>query len=171
MYDLFRLSLVLLFTGCLAGLLGPRATAEDSVKPNVLVILVDDMGYGDAGCYNRQSKIPTPHIDRLASEGMRFTDAHAPGALCHPSRYGLLTGRHPFRADVNAWRKRPVIEEGETTVASLLRSNGYRTAMVGKWHLGFAENGYDKALPAKIKIFQAASRSSEELAVISVALF
>ena len=68
--------------------------------PNVVIILVDDMGYGDPGCYNPQSKIATPHIDSLAREGMRFTDAHAPGPLCHMSRYGLLTGRYPFRTDV-----------------------------------------------------------------------
>ncbi len=115
-------------------------------KPNVLIILADDMGYGDPGCYNPQSKIPTPHIDRLAREGMRFTDAHAPGAVCHPSRYGLLTGRSPFRTDVSAWPNRPLIDEGRPTIASLLKSQGYRTAIVGKWHLGFLEKGYDQRL-------------------------
>ena len=115
--------------------------------PHVLVILVDDMGYGDPGCYNPQSKIPTPHIDRLAAEGMRFTDAHAAGPLCHPSRYGLLTGRFPFRTDITKWPQQPLIDEGRATVASLLRDAGYATAMIGKWHLGFAENGYDQPLP------------------------
>ena len=116
-------------------------------KPNILILLADDMGYGDPGCYNPKSKIATPHIDRLAREGMRFTDAHAPGPLCHPSRYGLLTGRYPFRTDITRWPKQPLIEEGQMTIASLLKSQGYRTAMVGKWHLGFLEDGYDKPLP------------------------
>jgi arylsulfatase A-like enzyme len=109
--------------------------------------MVDDMGYGDPGCYNADSKIPTPHIDSLARDGMRFTDAHAPGPLCHMSRYGLLTGRYPFRTDVGRWRKHPLIEPGQMTIASLLQAEGYHTAMVGKWHLGFQENGYDKPLP------------------------
>ncbi len=122
-------------------------SARAADKPNIVVILVDDMGYGDAGCYNPESKIPTPNIDSLAAAGMRFTDAHAAGALCHPSRYGLLTGQHPFRTNVSEWRKRPLIDEKQTTVASLLNSNGYKTSMVGKWHLGFRENGYDKPLP------------------------
>ncbi len=121
---------------------GP-AVAE---QPNIVVILVDDMGYGDAGCYNAESKIPTPNIDSLANQGMRFTDAHAPGPLCHLSRYGLMTGRYPFRATTENWRKRPSIDQGQVTIASLLKDNGYRTAMVGKWHLGFDEQGYDKPL-------------------------
>jgi arylsulfatase A len=130
---------------------GPPATLQAGdvpiSKPNIVIILVDDMGYGDPGCYNPRSKIATPHIDRLAEEGMRFTDAHAPGALCHPSRYGLITGRYPFRTDTSKWPEQPLIDEDQVTIASLLRDSGYATAMVGKWHLGFAENGYDKPLP------------------------
>lgn len=116
-------------------------------KPNIVVILVDDMGYGDLKSYNPKSKIPTPHLDKLAAEGMRFTDAHAPGPLCHMSRYGLMTGRYPFRIATNQWRTKPLINAGQQTIASLLQSRGYNTAMVGKWHLGFKENGYDKPLP------------------------
>ena len=78
---------------------------------------------------------------------MRFTDAHAAGPLCHMSRYGLMTGRFPFRADVSLWRNQPLIESNQTTIASLLASSNYETAMVGKWHLGFEENGYDRPLP------------------------
>ena len=115
-------------------------------RPNIVILLVDDLGYGDPGCYNPQSKIATPNIDRLAREGMRFTDAHAPGPLCHPSRYGLMTGRYPFRTDVSRWPKQPLIEKGQVTLASLLRNQGYHTAMVGKWHLGFREEGYDQPL-------------------------
>lgn len=115
--------------------------------PNIVVILVDDMGYGDPGCFNPNSRIPTPHINSLARDGMRFTDAHAPGPLCHMSRYGLLTGRYPFRTNVNLWRKQPLIEPDQMTIASLAKSQGYRTAMVGKWHVGFKEDGYDKPLP------------------------
>lgn len=124
-----------------------RSTFAAELKPNILLILVDDMGYGDPGCYNSQSKIATPNIDRLAREGMRFTDAHAPGSLCHPSRYGLMTGQHPFRTDVSKWPTRPLIRPDQATLASVLKAAGYRTAMVGKWHLGFEENGYDQPLP------------------------
>ena len=116
-------------------------------KPHIVFILVDDMGYGDAGCYNANSKIPTPNIDSLARDGMRFTDAHASGPLCHLSRYGLMTGCYPFRTNVGVWRKQPVIKENQATVPSVLQQQGYRTAMVGKWHLGFAENGYTEPLP------------------------
>ncbi len=128
-------------------LLSLNAFAESTDKPNIVFVLVDDMGYGDPGCYNPDSKIPTPHIDSLAKTGMKFTDAHAAGPLCHMSRYGLLTGRYPFRTNVNLWPTQPLIKDGEMTIASVLKSNGYHTAMVGKWHLGFHETGYDNPLP------------------------
>lgn len=118
----------------------PSATADDRSLPNIVLILADDLGYGDVSCYNPDSKIATPHVDRLAAEGMRFTDAHTPSAVCTPTRYGLLTGRY-------CWRTRlkyrvldgfdpPLIEPDRMTVASLLRQHGYATACVGKWHLG-----------------------------------
>ncbi|MDB4645274.1 sulfatase-like hydrolase/transferase, partial [Rubripirellula sp.] len=140
--------LFLLVTLCPGWSLGTKATAADHAKsPNIVMILVDDMGYGDAQCYNPESKIPTPNINQLAREGMRFTDAHAAGPLCHMSRYGLMTGRFPFRTNVSLWRKQPLIESNQMTLASLLASSKYKTAMVGKWHLGFEENGYDRPLP------------------------
>ncbi|WP_182868400.1 sulfatase family protein [Rhodopirellula sp. JC639] len=135
------LAFVALF--CLGGIENVRS-AE---LPNIVLILVDDMGYGDPGCFNPDSKIPTPNIDSLAAAGMRFTDAHASGPLCHMSRYGLMTGRYPFRINVGRWPKHALIEPGEVTLPSLLRDAGYRTAMVGKWHVGFDEDGYDKPLP------------------------
>ncbi len=116
-------------------------------NPHVVVILVDDMGYGDAACYNPESKIETPNLNELAAAGMRFTDAHAPGPLCHLSRYGLMTGTYPFRTDISVWPTKPVIQENEDTIAKLLSRQGYQTAMVGKWHLGFLETGYENPLP------------------------
>ena len=107
-------------------------------RPNVVLVLADDLGWGDPRCYSPESRVPTPHIDRLAREGMRFTDAHAAGSVCVPSRFGLLTGSYPFRAERLNWRAGPVIADGQPTVASLLKTAGYATAMVGKWHQGFA---------------------------------
>jgi arylsulfatase A-like enzyme len=110
-------------------------------KPNIVYILADDLGYGDAGCYNPASKIPTPHIDRLAKEGVRFTDAHSPSAVCTPTRYALLTGRYAWRTrlqrNVIGPFSQPLIAERQLTVAELLRRHGYATACVGKWHLGW----------------------------------
>jgi arylsulfatase A-like enzyme len=110
--------------------------APPGAPPDIVLILADDMGYGDVGAYNTNSRIATPHIDRIAAEGLRFTDAHAGGSVCIPSRYALLTGRFAARAKLEPG-KGPVIEESRLTIATLLRQNGYRTAMVGKWHQGF----------------------------------
>jgi arylsulfatase A len=115
--------------------------------PHLLFILVDDMGYGDLQCYNRDSKIPTPNMNRLAEQGMRFTDAHAAGPLCHVSRYGLMTGQYPFRGQPHTWRRQATIDPEHLTLPSFLKSHGYQTAMVGKWHLGFDEDGYEHPLP------------------------
>lgn len=127
-------------------LLATQLKAESTDAPNVIFILVDDMGYGDPGCFNPDSKIQTPNIDSLARDGMRLTDAHAPGPLCHMSRYGLMTGRYPFRTDVSRWPEHALIEPSQTTIADVAKRAGYRTAMVGKWHVGFNENGYDRPL-------------------------
>jgi arylsulfatase A len=122
-----------------------RITAASSKpvprRPNIVFIMADDMGYGDPGCYNPNSKTPTPAIDGIAKEGVRFTDAHAAGAWCVPSRYGLLTGRYPFRTKLDL--RHSLIDLGRTTIASLLKERGYHTACIGKWHLGF-EGGAEK---------------------------
>ena len=110
-------------------------------KPNIIYILADDMGYGDVSCLNENSKIHTTHLDRLGAEGMRFRDAHASSAVCTPSRYSILTGRYSWRsalkAGVNFGYDGPLIDSDRMTVASLLKDQGYTTACVGKWHLGW----------------------------------
>jgi len=105
--------------------------------PNIVVILADDLGFGDLGCFGA-TKIATPHIDRLAREGMRFTDAHAPASVCSPSRYGLMTGRAPWRLGQQGNDYH--LEPGRLNLASLLAAHGYRTAAIGKWHLGYGKD-------------------------------
>jgi len=104
-------------------------------------ILADDLGYGDIGYLNPQSRIPTPNIDRLAGQGVRFTDAHDPSAVCTPTRYGILTGRYCWRSRLKRGVLTPLaetlIEAGRLTVPALLKSHGYDTAAIGKWHLGW----------------------------------
>ncbi len=116
---------------------GQAATPE---RPNIVFILADDMGFGDVSSLNPESKIPTPNIDRMTRAGRYFTDAHSPSALCTPTRYGVLTGRYCFRTRVKnsvLWGfSRHLIEPERITVASLLKSVGYHTACIGKWHLG-----------------------------------
>jgi arylsulfatase A-like enzyme len=110
-------------------------------KPNIIYILADDMGYGDLGCNNPDSRIPTPNLDRLARQGMRFTDTHAGSSVCTPSRYNILTGRYSWRSRLEkgiVWQwDAPLIEPDQRTVAHLLREEGYRTQCIGKWHLGW----------------------------------
>ncbi|TWU18461.1 sulfatase family protein [Allorhodopirellula heiligendammensis] len=115
--------------------------SQASERPNVVFILADDLGYGDLGCYNPESKIPTPNLDRLAQQGMRFTDAHSPCTVCTPTRYSLLTGQMAFRVPnggrVFSGAGGPsLIAEGRLTLPELLRDQGYATACFGKWHIG-----------------------------------
>lgn len=113
---------------------------ESIKKPNIVFVMADDMGYGDAGCYGAK-KIRTPNIDMLASSGMKFMDTHSSSAVCTPSRYSVLTGRYAWRTrlkeNVQCGHGLPLIEKNRTTAASILRAKGYRTGAFGKWHLGF----------------------------------
>jgi arylsulfatase A-like enzyme len=122
----------------LSVLCGQLVVAE---TPNILLILADDLGYGDVRCYNERSKVPTPHIDRLAREGMRFLDAHSPCTVCTPTRYSLMTGQMAFRVPNGGTVFTGVggpslIAPGRLTLPAMLRDNGYATACVGKWHIG-----------------------------------
>ncbi len=127
---------------CLGAATLAVAAAPTTARPNIVVILADDLGYGDPHCYNpARGKILTPHMDRLAREGMMFTDAHASSAACSPSRYTLLTGRYHWRTRlqsgiVGLW-ERPLIAPDRLTIAGLAKQQGYRTAAIGKWHLGW----------------------------------
>jgi len=125
---------------------GPYSRAEtsppDKTRPNILLIYADDLGYGDVQCYNpTRGKIATPNIDRLAADGLRFTDAHSSSAVCSPSRYTLLTGRYHWRTRlqsgiVGLWEP-PVITPDRMTIGRLAQQNRYQTACIGKWHLGW----------------------------------
>jgi arylsulfatase A-like enzyme len=130
---------------------------EGNRMPNIVFILADDLGYGDVRCYNPQSKVPTPNIDRLAEQGVRFTDAHSPSTVCTPSRYSILTGRMAFRTGMRGVFTGVggpcLIEETRLTLPQMLRERGYTTACFGKWHVGLTflddrgrpinENGLD----------------------------
>ncbi|MCB9782654.1 MAG: arylsulfatase [Candidatus Omnitrophica bacterium] len=116
-------------------------SAQSGPRPNIVLILADDLGYGDLGCYSAESKIPTPNLDNLANQGMRFTDAHSPCAVCSPTRYGILTGRYSWRTELKRgvlwpWDE-PLIEEDRLTIGKMLQEEGYDTACIGKWHLGW----------------------------------
>jgi arylsulfatase A len=128
-----------IFLGLLvAASLAASVAGADSRRPNLVILLADDMGYGDLGIQNPESKIATPQLDRLAREGTRFTDAHSSSGICTPSRYALLTGRfhwRKFHAIVNSFE--PSVFSGELTLPQMLRQQGYKTACIGKWHLGW----------------------------------
>jgi arylsulfatase A len=115
-------------------------SANNTSAPNIVIILADDMGYGDIQAFNPNSEVPTPHITRLAEEGIMFMDAHTPSSICTPTRYGLLTGRYCWRSSLKRGVLRgyspPLIEENRVTIAGYLKGKGYRTGVVGKWHLG-----------------------------------
>ena len=124
---------------CLA-LLGCINVLQGQNQPNIIYILADDMGPGDVMVYNKDAKFPTPHIDKMASEGVKFTDAHTSSAVCTPTRYGIITGRYSWRTSLKSGVTHGltdhIIDTDRTTVASYLKTKGYATAMIGKWHLG-----------------------------------
>jgi arylsulfatase A-like enzyme len=130
---------VYLFMGLFI-LLGCSENKIQITLPNIVYILTDDLGYGDVSIYNPESKIKTPNIDKLASEGMRFTDAHSPSSVCTPTRYGILTGRYCWRTKLPTGVLRgygqALLEKDRTTIASLLQEHKYTTGVIGKWHLG-----------------------------------
>ncbi|WP_276166018.1 sulfatase family protein [Zobellia alginiliquefaciens] len=116
--------------------------------PNVIYILADDLGYGDIKTFNPEGKIPTPNIDAMASNGIKFTDAHTSSAVCSPTRYGILTGRYNWRtslkSSVLSGYSKSLIKQERTTIAEMLKRQGYNTAYVGKWHLGWDWDILDK---------------------------
>lgn len=132
-------SIAACFAVCLIAL---NAFAATPKPPNILLILADDLGYGDVSCYNSQAKVQTPNLDRLAKQGIRFTDAHSPATVCTPTRYSILTGRMSFRSGyggVFAGVGGPcLIEENRLTLPGMLKKAGYATAMFGKWHVGLS---------------------------------
>ena len=130
---------VVIFT---VGLFTAATSAAELGSPNVVVILADDMGFGDVHALNPDSAIPTPNLDRLANKGITFTDGHSPSAVCTPTRYGLLTGRYCWRTrlkrGVLGGYSPPLLEKDRPTIGTILQRAGYKTAAVGKWHLGMA---------------------------------
>lgn len=120
-----------------AGSVSSTAQAATDKRPNLVIILADDLGYGDLATYGHQI-VQTPNIDKLAQEGVKFTDYYAPAPLCSPSRAGLLTGRMPFRTGIRSWipeGKDVALGRNELTIANLLKEQGYDTAIMGKLHL------------------------------------
>ncbi|MDC0177911.1 arylsulfatase [Polaribacter sp.] len=133
-------------------LLGSLKIASQDL-PNIVLINADDLGYGDLGCYGA-TKVKTPNIDRLAEEGRKFTDAHSASAVCTPSRYALLTGQYPIRANNGngIWGPAPItsellIDTEQVTIADILKNKDYSTAALGKWHLGFGTGKNDWKKP------------------------
>jgi arylsulfatase A len=124
--------------GCIGGC---SEEISNQKKPNIIYILADDLGYGDISSFNENSGIRTPNLDRMASEGIKFTDAYTTSSVCTPTRYGILTGRYNWRSSLKngvlTGKSKAMIPATRTTVASLLQDSGYNTAFIGKWHLGW----------------------------------
>lgn len=152
------------------------AADSPATKPNIVLILADDLGYGDVACYNSESKVPTPNLDRLAREGMRFTDAHSASTVCTPSRYSLMTGRMCFRTGYRGGVFTGVggpclIEKERATLPGILRGQGYATACVGKWHIGMTFQTKDGTPAHEAKIEGDAIGNSREVARVKLVDF
>jgi arylsulfatase A-like enzyme len=131
---------------CFTGVLVAGCSGKQQLKPNIIFIYADDIGYGDLECYGARGGVKTPNVNRLAKEGIRFTNAYACASTSTPSRYGLLTGQYPWRRDDTGIARGDapmIIHKDQYTVASLLRDAGYNTAALGKWHLGLGEGDYN----------------------------
>lgn len=156
MKPLHPIYFVLVLTGCAALSAAQTPRAKTAEKPNVVIILADDLGYGDVSVNNPLARTRTPNLDRLARESIRFREAHSGGATCIPSRYALLTGRFFFRSDMYRTSAAslggvgyfpPLIDEGRETIGSMLQKAGYHTACIGKWHLGMDWDLKDPSKP------------------------
>jgi len=130
----------LIFLILLVATINSSCSQKESDLPNIIIILADDMGYGDVQAFNPESEIPTPNLNKLSEDGVMFMDAHTPSSICTPTRYGLLTGRYCWRTSLKRGVLRgydtPLIKEDRVTIADYLKEKGYRTGIVGKWHLG-----------------------------------
>lgn len=135
-----KLNLIQAALACTLFLPSCSIAEKEDANPNIVFILADDLGYGDVSCLNPDSKISTPNLDRLATSGLRFTDAHSSSAVCTPTRYGILTGRYNWRSTLKQGvlygYSKALIPSGRTTMASMLKDMGYQTGGIGKWHLG-----------------------------------
>ena len=133
---LLLFAITMVFSSCQS-----KGESKEVSQPNIIFILADDLGYGDISCYNENSKINTPYIDKLASAGVMFTDAHTSSAVCTPTRYGILTGRYNWRSTLKSGvlggYSKALIQKDRMTVGGFLQDNGYNTAYIGKWHLGW----------------------------------
>ncbi len=142
----------------LAGSLVVAASRAVAASPNVVLVLADDLGFGDVAALNPDSRIPTPGLDDLASQGMTFLDAHTPSSVCTPTRYGLLTGRYSWRTrlkrGVQNGYGEPLLAADRATLGTFLSANGYRTAIIGKWHLGL---GFARTASGKFDFGQTVS--------------
>jgi len=131
----------------------PTTARLNPARPNIVILYADDMGFGDVAVQNAASKIPTPNLDRLAGQGTRFTDAHSSSGICTPSRYALLHGRYhwrKFHGIVNSFDQ-PILDDERTTLPEMLKTKGYKTACIGKWHLGWDWDAIKKPGAAPIK--------------------